>query len=270
VAGACLPEGTDPPADSFKARFDPDSGWCACALATAGAGHPLGRRHAGETAQGAVEFFLRKAGEPAAVAAFESDRELLKEWRRSFASDPEGTGGGGDSSWRRSFGVDGIVSGAFTELFRKAGPGCSALLFAGVKKLPVCWVVLTVRAGRGEAAVLGGMVPGGRHTGPLLSRGGTASGPPFADSSAARISSLARVSLPVAFDGIVLASGAAAALWCPQGTASGWAEWWEGPFRSAAGGLFDPASGLSERARSLAGALGLRGGGGGLSAAVVR
>jgi hypothetical protein len=271
VAGACLPDGANLPADAFKARFDGVSGWCAMALATAGAGHPLGRKHAAEVAEAAVDRFLGQAGERAALEAFDANRDLLKEWRRAFAGDPEGSGrSAAEAARRRDFKVDAMVSGAFGDVFRRAGPGCSALLFAAARKLTVCWVCVTLRAGPGEAAVLGAMVPGGKATGPLVSPVAARTGSPFADASAAGIGSLVRVSLPVSFDGVVLASAAASARWVPGGTADAWGAWWDGPFRQSARVLFDSSSGLSDRARSLAGSLSSGGPGRGLAAAVLR
>jgi hypothetical protein len=166
--------------------------------------------------------------------------------------------------------MDSLIGDAFGETFRKAGPGCSALLFAGAKKLAVCWVLLTLRAGGGESVLFGGMVPGGRETGTLRSRGGAPASSPFADASAARVNALSRVSLPVSFDAIVLASKAAVDRWAPDFTSAAWKAWWEDPFPRHARAVFDPASGLADKASSIALALARKGPSQGLSAAVVR
>jgi hypothetical protein len=209
-----------------------------------------------------VSLFLRRAGEPEAVRAFEANRDLLKEWRRCFAEDPEGCGGPvREPLYRKGSRLDGVLSSTFGELFGKAGPGCAGILFAAVRRIPLCWVAITLRAGPGEAALLEAGVPGGRVFPPLLSPGGRDGGQgaaaPFADPSPARIASLARISLPVAFGGIVLATEGALASWLPEAargrpSPASWGSWWTGPFRVAAPELFEPASGLSARSASLA------------------
>jgi hypothetical protein len=226
-----------------------------------------------------VGLFLGTAAASDVFKAYEGNRELFKEWRRCFAEDPESSGGPErEGQCRQALPLGPIVARAFGEPFGKKARACSAFMFAAALKLPVCWIIVTLRSGPGEAAVLGAMVPGGKACPPLLSRPcGGASGP--AALAGPEAAGRARVSLPVSFEGVILAGEGAMAAWFPErGGAAGAAAWgafWNGDLKGSAPALFEPSAPLPSRAEALAGSLAAAGAGrgparAGLAAAVIR